>query len=96
LPLVAAAPPPARGAPPSHPPSTAIRAVAQYCTADRQYGGLDHESLTRARSNFASICDAFSVLRSLRATCIPFALRMSEHNLPALAQDSRGLSEEAV
>jgi len=70
-----------------------VRAVAQYYTPDRQYGGLDDESLPRARATFTSVCEAFSVPPPLRATCLPFALRLTEHNLPALAQDNRGLSE---
>jgi len=98
-----AAPPPpdvaARAAAsPAYPPSSAytsgaVRAVAQYYTPDRQYGGLDDESLPRARATFSSVYDAFSGPPPLRAVCLPFALRLTEHNLPALVQDNRGLPE---
>ena len=70
-----------------------MSAVTQYYTPDYQYGDLDDESLPRARATFNSVCEAFSVPSSLRAVCLPFPLRLTEHNLPALAQDNRGLSE---
>jgi len=98
-----AAPPPPNvaaraAASPAYPPSSAyksgaVRAVAQYYTPDRQYGGLDDESLPRARATFSSVCDAFSVPPPFRAVCLPFALRLTEHDLPALVQDNRGLPE---
>jgi len=71
-----------------------VRAVAQYCTPDRQYGGLDDESLPRARTTFTSVCQAFSVPSTLRAVCLPFSLRLTAHNLPALVEDNCGLAED--
>jgi len=98
-PPTSAAPPPrsyaaARSSPP--PPSSSFRSVAQYYSADRQYSGLDNESYNRARSTFIGICDAFAIPAHQRASCIPCGVRSSEHNLPALVSDSRGLSESAV
>jgi len=82
----------------SYPPSASytsgfVRVAAQYYTPDRKYGGLDKESLPRACAAFASVCEAFSVPPSLRVVCLPFALRLTENNLPALFQDNRGLPE---
>jgi len=67
-----------------------------YYSHDRQYGGADSESLSRARNTFANFCDAFQVPRPLRATCLPCALRNTEHYLPSLVHDSRGLPEDAL
>jgi len=71
----------------------AVRAVPQYYTSDRQYERPYVESLPRARATFPSVFGAFSVPPPLRAVCLPFALRLSEHNLPALDQDNRGIPE---
>jgi len=97
---LAAAPPPhnsaRHAASPAYPPSStytsgAVRPVAQYCTPDRQYGGVDDKSLPRARATFTSFCEAFSVPLSLRAVCLPCALPLTQQNLPSLIQDNRGL-----
>ena len=74
--------------------SVAVRAVAEHYTPDRQYGGLDDESLSRAHATFTSICRAFSAPPPLRAVCLPFALRLTQRNLPSLVQDNRGLPEQ--
>lgn len=74
--------------------ATNTRAVAQYFTKDRQYGGLDTESLTRTRATFDQVCDAFEVPMRVRAACIPFTLRQTDHNLPALVADHRGAPAE--
>lgn len=67
-----------------------MRAVAQYFTKDRQYGGLDTESLTRTRATFDQASDTFEVPMRSRAACIPFTLRQTDHDPPAIVADSRG------
>lgn len=75
---------------------TNARAVVQYYTKNRQYGGGDTESLPRARSTFYMVCDAFGVAPRARADCVAFAPRHSDHNLPELVADNRGASAETL
>jgi len=73
--------------------ATTVRNISQYYTPARQFGGHPLQSLSRARAEFDRICDAFEVPASLRAVCLPFALKHSDLNLPALVSDARGRPE---
>jgi len=80
---------------PPRSPSSAhtVRNISQDYTPARQFGGHPLQSLFRARAEFDRICDAFEVPASLRAICLPFALKHSDLNLPALIADARGRPE---
>lgn len=86
---------PTQGTLGTHAPS-AVRYIAQFYIPARQYGGRDDESLARARTTFFKTCDAFSVPHPQRADCIQFALKQTDHNLPALIHDLDGLSAEQM
>jgi len=47
-------------------------------------------------SYFTRFCVAFSVPAHLRGVCLPFAVHNTEHKLPALVSDCRGLLEAAI
>eukprot|EP00170_Pyropia_yezoensis_P000770 contig_3563_g772 len=70
--------------------------MAQFYTAARQYGGRDDESLARARTTFFKTCDAFAVPPKLRANCVQFSVKQTEHNVPALIHDPDGFSADNI
>lgn len=76
--------------------SSAVRHMSQFYTPARQYGGREDESLARARTTFFRTCDAFNVPYTHRNTCIQFAVKQTEHNLPALVHDLDGIPADAI
>jgi len=82
--------------PPQQHHTAAIRSVFQFYTPANQYGADDDESLSRAVTKFRAICNAIGVPPSRRAACVPFALRQSEHNLPAPVADADGATEHKL
>lgn len=71
-----------------------ITNVSRYYTNDRKYGGLDSESLPRAKAHFTATCDKFGVQSDSRKLCIDLALKPSVHNLPRLVQDNLATNTE--
>lgn len=77
--------------------SFSARDVAGYYSApQRQYGGKDDESAVRARQTYNKVCDAFGAPHDQRASCVRFAVKPSDHNLPELINDTDGYTADEL
>lgn len=50
----------------------------------------------RARQTYNKVCDAFGVPHDQRASCVQRAVKPSDHNLPALINDTDGYTADEL